>query len=521
MEAPERQHSFSGKTMTKQSTGRWEDTPLHVVARVGNLELAMEILANVGDAEVKQLLSKQNHSGETALYVAAEHGSVDLVKEMMKYYDIGLAEILKVLTDAIPELSMTVDLTNTTALHTAAAQGHIEVVNFLLEKCSNLATIARSNGKTALHSAARHGHLEVVRALLRREPGIATRIDKKRQTALHMAVKGHSTELVDELVNSDPSLINMMDTKGNTALHISARKGRAQIVSNLLAYEGMEKLAINKSGETALDTAEKTGHSEVALILREHGVQNANSIKPPTTNTAQELKQTVSDIKYGVHNQLEHTWQTRKRVQGIAKRLNKMHSEGLNNAINSTTVVAVLIATVAFAAIFNVPGQFADDPKKLPPNYSSGEAEIAPTVEFMIFIIFDSTALFISLAVVVVQTSIIVIERKAKKKMMAVINKLMWLACVLISVAFLALSYLVVGKKQRSLAVAVTGIGTVIMSTTLGTMCYWVIVHRIEASKLRSIRRSSRSSRSQSWSVSAVMSESEILSNEYKTVYAI
>ncbi|KAB1223992.1 hypothetical protein CJ030_MR2G006069 [Morella rubra] len=187
MEAPERQHSFSGKTMTKQSTGRWEDTPLHVVARVGNLELAMEILANVGDAEVKQLLSKQNHSGETALYVAAEHGSVDLVKEMMKYYDIGLAEILKVLMDAIPELSMTVDLTNTTALHTAAAQGHIEVVNFLLEKCSNLATIARSNRKTALHSAARHGHLEVVRALLRREPGRLSRIDKKRQTALHMA----------------------------------------------------------------------------------------------------------------------------------------------------------------------------------------------------------------------------------------------------------------------------------------------------------------------------------------------
>lgn len=66
----------------------------HAVAcggQSGKLRMAMEILANVGDAEVKQLLSKQNHSGETALYVAAEHGSVDLVKEMMKYYDIGLA----------------------------------------------------------------------------------------------------------------------------------------------------------------------------------------------------------------------------------------------------------------------------------------------------------------------------------------------------------------------------------------------------------------------------------------------
>ena len=60
-----------------------------------------------------------------------------------------------------PELSMTVDGSNTTALHTAATQGHIEIVNFLLEAGSSLATIARSNGKTALHSAARNGHLEI------------------------------------------------------------------------------------------------------------------------------------------------------------------------------------------------------------------------------------------------------------------------------------------------------------------------------------------------------------------------
>jgi hypothetical protein len=294
-----------------------------------------------------------------------------------------------------------------------------------------------------------------------------------------------------------------------------------QIVRNLVANKGMDAMAINKPGQTALDIADGAGYSEVAAVLREHGVQSANSIKPAATNPARELKQTVSDIKHGVHNQIEHTRQTRQRVQGIAKRLNKMHTEGLNNAINSTTVVAVLIATVAFAAIFNVPGQYADDKTKLTPEYKLGEAKIAPKLEFIIFFIFDSTALFISLAVVVVQTSIVVIERKAKKKMMAVINKLMWLACVLISVAFLALSYVVVGKNDRWLAVGVTVVGTLIMATTLGTMCYWVILHRIEASKMRSLRRSSMSSRSRSYSMSAVISDSEILENEFKTVYAI
>ncbi|XVF08022.1 hypothetical protein REPUB_Repub06bG0189500 [Reevesia pubescens] len=530
------------KMMTKQLTGKRDDTPLHSAVRAGDLELVLEIISGGDeDGEVKDLLSKQNQSGETALYVAAECGYADLVKEMMKHYDIVLAdvkarngydafhiaakqgdlEILKILMEANLDLSMTFDSYNTTALHTAASQGHTEVVNFLLEKGSNVTAIARSNGKTALHSAARNGHLEIVKALLSKEPGIATRIDKKGQTALHMAVKGQNVEVVDELIKSDPSLINMVDTKGNTALHIGTRKGRIQIVQKLLSGSGIHKLVINKSGETALDTAEKSKLSDIAGILKEHGVQCAKFIKTQPTNSARELKQTVSDIKNGVHHQLEHTCQTRKRVQGIAKRLNKMHVEGLNNAINSTTVVAVLIATVAFAAIFNVPGQYADgdSPQDISPGVSPGQARIASKLPFMIFIVFDSIALFISLAVVVVQTSVIVIRRNAKKQMMAVINKLMWLACVLISVAFLALSYIVVGDEMW-LAILITGIGTVIMVSTLGTLCYWVIVNRIEVSKFQSIRRSSMNSGSRSLSMS-YMSDTEILNNEHKKIYAV
>lgn len=288
----------------------------------------------------------------------------------------------------------------------------------------------------------------------------------------------------------------------------------------LLGRSETNTKAVNRSNETALDTAEKTAQPDIAAILLKHGVQSVRSMKPQA-NPARELKQTVSDIKHEVHHQLEHTRQTRKRVQGIAKRLNKMHTEGLNNAINSTTVVAVLIATVAFAAIFTVPGQYVDDPNNIPSGTSLGAANIAPKASFLIFFIFDSIALFISLAVVVVQTSVVVIESKAKKQMMAVINKLMWLACVLISVAFLALSFVVVGEHEKWLAIGVTIIGTTIMATTLGTMCYWVIMHRIEASNLRSIRKNSRNSRSQTQHSAPLSVISETEGNDYKHMYAI
>ncbi|KAI7754612.1 hypothetical protein M8C21_018201 [Ambrosia artemisiifolia] len=523
------------RTMEKR-----DDTCLHIAVRAGDVDTVMEILGNRAEEELKELLSKTNQSGETALYVAAEYGCVDLVREMMKYYDLEAAgikakngfdafhiaakqgdlEILKVLMESQSELSMTFDQTNTTALHTACEQGHIEVVKYLLEKNSSMATIARSNHKTALHSCARKGHLDVMKALLEKVPEIATRADKKGQTALHMAAKGQSVDIVNELIAADEGLINMVDKKGNTALHIATRKGRLEIVLALLSHkEIIKKDAVNKSVETALDTAEKFARPDIATVLREHGIVNAKSLKkpPPMTNPARELKQTVSDIKHEIHDQLEHTLKTHKRVKGIGKRINKMHHESLNNAINSTTVVAVLIATVTFAAIYQLPGQYVDGSDPIPPDKILGEANIAGNPEFIVFLIFDSLALFISLAVVVVQTSIVVVERRAKKQVMAVINKLMWLACVFVSVAFLALSFVVVGNEQW-LAVGVAVIGSVTLASTLGTMCYWVIMHRIEASNLRSIRRSERSSKSLSGSVS-VHSDSE--NDDFKKLYAI
>uniref|UniRef100_J3LMK6 PGG domain-containing protein n=1 Tax=Oryza brachyantha TaxID=4533 RepID=J3LMK6_ORYBR len=506
------------KKMTKQLAGKRGDTALHGSARAGQLVAVQQTLSGAPPDELRALLSKQNQAGETPLFVAAEYGYVALVSEMIKYHDVATAcikarsgydalhiaakqgdvEVVNELLRALPELSMTVDASNTTALNTAATQGHMEVVRLLLEADRSLALIARSNGKTALHSAARNGHVEVVRALMEAEPSIAVRVDKKGQTALHMAAKGTRLDLVDALLAGEPSLLNLADSKGNTALHIAARKARVPIVKRLLELPDTDLKAINRSRETALDTAEKMGNAEAVSVLAEHGVPSARAISPTGGGGG--------------------GGKTGLGMQGIAKRINKLHEEGLNNAINSTTVVAVLIATVAFAAIFTVPGEYVDA-DSLSPGQVLGEANISHQTAFIIFFVFDSVALFISLAVVVVQTSVVVIERKAKKQMMAVINKLMWAACVLVSVAFLALSFVVVGKAERWLAVGVTIMGATILVTTIGTMLYWVIAHRIEAKRMRSIKRSSLS-RSRSFSASG-MSESEWVDEEFKRMYAI
>ncbi|KAG6509777.1 hypothetical protein ZIOFF_027782 [Zingiber officinale] len=554
-----RQQSFKERK-SKNSPGKRGDLELHLAARAGNVLHVQKILSDCSEAELKDLIYKQNQDGETALYVAAEKGHVEVVREILKVSDIqsagikadnsydpfhiaakqGYLEVLKDLLQPFPALAMTTNSLNSTALDTAATQGHIHIVNLLLETDASLAKIAKKNGKTVLHSAARMGHVDVVKLLLEKDPSIGLRTDKKGQTAFHMAAKGQNVEMLMALLEPDESIVNLEDGKGNRPLHIATRKGNLkasqtmplfnlcylcasssliisialdlQIVQVLLQVEGIEVNAVNRTGETALSIAQKTENEDIAAILTEFGAVVAKE-STNTASAAKQLKQTVSDIKHDVQSQLKQTRQTVMRVQKIKKRLKKLHLGGLNNAINSNTVVAVLIATVAFAAIFQLPGSFVDQAQ---PKFTLGQAYIADNAAFITFLVFDSLALFISLAVVVVQTSLIVIEQKAKRRMVFVMNKLMWLACLFISVAFISLTYIVVGKQDLWLAWLTMAIGASIMLATLGSMIYFVIVHRIEEKNMRNMRRNSESR-----SMISVASDSELLNSEYKKMYAL
>lgn len=81
------------KKMTKQLTGKRDDTPLHSAARAGNLDVVKDTLKDAEEDELLDLLARQNQDGETALYVAAEYGYIDVVREMIQYYDLTAAGV--------------------------------------------------------------------------------------------------------------------------------------------------------------------------------------------------------------------------------------------------------------------------------------------------------------------------------------------------------------------------------------------------------------------------------------------
>ncbi|KNA22812.1 hypothetical protein SOVF_030620 [Spinacia oleracea] len=529
------------KKYVKQVTGRHNDTELHLAAQRGDLEAVKQILgghinSQIGEglsgaefeveaAEVRALVVNEvNELGETALFSAAEKGHLDVVKELLKYankdtltqknrsqfdplhvaVNQGHLAIVQVLLDHDPGLIKTIGQSNATPLISAATRGHTDIVNELLSRDSSLMDLCKSNGKNALHFAVRQGHVEIVRALLNKDSTLARKTDKKGQTALHMAVKGNNCDVVRALLDADAAIVMRTDKFGNTALHVATRKKRAEIVNELLQLQDINVNSLNSQHKTALDIAEDLPLSEESSEIKDYLVRNgalrANELNQPRD----ELRKTVSQIKKDVHRQLEQTRQTNKNVSGIAKELRKLHREGINNATNSVTVVAVLFATVAFAAIFTVPG--GDD--------NNGMAVAAKTASFKIFFIFNAIALFTSLAVVVVQITLVRGETKAERRVVEVINKLMWLASVCTSVAFMASSYIVVGRKHEWAAILVTVVGGVIMAGVLGTMTYYVVISK----RSRSLKKRDRSAKR---SGSNSLYHSEFSNSEPDRFYAL
>ncbi|KAG6482065.1 hypothetical protein ZIOFF_058692 [Zingiber officinale] len=502
------------KKYVKQVTGRHNDTELHLAARRGDLAAVLRILANVAEqmeegevvdkmaAEMTAVVQETNVFGETALFTAAEKGHLAVMAELLKYADKncllrknrsgfdafhvavkeGRQDVVELLLRHDPLLSKTFGPSNTTPLISAASRGHTEVIKQLLAQEVSMVEVAKRNGKNALHFAARHGHAAAVTALLEKDPQLARRTDAKGQTALHMAAKGRDHDVITAIVDADPAIVMMPDKFGNTALHVATRKKRAEIVNLLLLLPDTHVNALTREHKTAYDMVDELTFSDESAAIREilsrHGALRAQDLNQPRDG---ELRRAVKEIKHDVLTQLEQSRKTNRNVHGIAKELRKLHRDGIANATNSVTVVAVLFASVAFASIFAVPGG-SDD--------RNGAAVAARGTPFRVFFLSNAAALFTSLAVVVVQITVVRRETRAERRVVEVINKLMWLASVCTTVAFLSAAYIVVGRRVRWAGVLVTVIGGAIMAGVLAAMTYFVV----KSKRLRRSRRREKSS---------------------------
>jgi hypothetical protein len=152
------------------------------------------------------------------------------VQELVDAAGTGDATTVRRLLGAGVDIDAATPRTGATALHQAAANGHLSLVRMLVER--GAAVDARDqDGATPLVYAAYHGRAPVVAALL--AAGAAVDVRPHRQVhALNAAMMSGSREVVGILVDAgaDPGLD---DAFGHDARELARRMGRTDLQDTL------------------------------------------------------------------------------------------------------------------------------------------------------------------------------------------------------------------------------------------------------------------------------------------------
>ncbi|XP_059516585.1 kinase D-interacting substrate of 220 kDa isoform X9 [Myotis daubentonii] len=250
-------------------------TPLMIAAEQGSLEIVKELIKNGANCNLEDL------DNWTALISASKEGHLHVVEELLKcggnleHRDMGgwtalMWACYKGRTDVVELLLSHGANPNVTGLQYsvypiiwAAGRGHADIVQLLLQNGAKV-NCSDKYGTTPLVWAARKGHLDCVRHLL----AMGADVDQEganSMTALIVAVKGGYTQSVKEILKRNPN-VNLTDKDGNTALMIASKEGHTEIVQDLLDAGTYVNIP-DRSGDTVLIGAVRGGHVEIVRAL--------------------------------------------------------------------------------------------------------------------------------------------------------------------------------------------------------------------------------------------------------------
>ncbi|XP_042373695.1 E3 ubiquitin-protein ligase XB3-like isoform X1 [Zingiber officinale] len=200
----------------------------------------------------------------SALHIAAANGHVEILSMILEKY-------------SNPDI---VNRHKQTPLMLAAIHGKIACVQKLLEAGANILIFDSLKGRTCLHHAAYYGHSDCLQAILSAAQstavvdswGFARFVnvgDERGATPLHLAARQRRTECVRVLLDHGglvSSSTREYGHSGSTPLHLAARGGSLDCVRTLLAW-GADRLQRDSSGRIPYSVAIKHNHGACAALL--------------------------------------------------------------------------------------------------------------------------------------------------------------------------------------------------------------------------------------------------------------
>jgi len=195
-------------------------------------------------------------SHKTLFHIAAERDKGDVIRKLHS---------LK--SSKMPDPIHLVDITQATALHTAADRGFVGPLKAL---CELGADPQHPDGvqATAMHKAAQKGFGNIVNALVEFKASTEP-LDRDKQTPVHLAAVAGHVPVVQALADAKADL-EARDKDGGTPLHLAADRGQIEVV-RMLHESGADLDSADMMGAKPLHLAAGNGQGETMRVLAELG----------------------------------------------------------------------------------------------------------------------------------------------------------------------------------------------------------------------------------------------------------
>ncbi|GMT22656.1 hypothetical protein PFISCL1PPCAC_13953, partial [Pristionchus fissidentatus] len=182
------------------------------------------------------------------------------------------------------DVDMQTESNNDTPLTLACSNGHVAMVELLVQRGANVHHRDKK-GFTPLILAATGGHLSIVQTLLDNGANIETQSERTKDTALSLACSGGKKDVAEMLLNRGANKEHR-NVSDYTPLSLAASGGYVDIV-NMLLEMGAEinSRTGSKLGISPLMLAAMNGHKDATRVLLEKG-SDINAQIETNRNTA-------------------------------------------------------------------------------------------------------------------------------------------------------------------------------------------------------------------------------------------
>ena len=163
-----------------------------------------------------------------------------------------------------------------TPLHDASANGHYDIVKYLVEYCCCDTNVRNSDNDSPLNIAAATDHLDLVIYFIEDLKIDANTRGVRMQTPLHSASQYGHHNIVKYLIENCHCDPNIRSNDNNTPLHLAAANGHLGLVKYFIDDLKVDVNTCASGKQTPLHYASQNGHYNIVKYLIEDCLSDAN-----------------------------------------------------------------------------------------------------------------------------------------------------------------------------------------------------------------------------------------------------